>query len=249
MKLTERPSWSTTTDEPFVSCLLPTRDRPEFIRHALQCFLAQSYQRSELIVLDDGEVSVAQLCTNLDRVRYVRFDDPISLGRKLNVGVEVSSGAVIQKLDDDDYYNPEFVRCAVEHLPANIDGGMLLAWDCFLVLLAGDTEQAVRYSGHGWEAGGTLCFHRDLWKDRGFRDLSLAEDWWFVRDHASRLVKICAPLLYVHVRHRRNTWKELAAGVAVDEHVRTLPLYANAVDHVLPRRYQDFYRAVWRNAI
>jgi glycosyltransferase involved in cell wall biosynthesis len=74
---------------------------------------------------------VAELCANLDRVRYVRFDDPISVGRKLNVGVEVSSGAVIQKLDDDDSYSPEFVRYAVEHLPANIDGGMLLAWDCF----------------------------------------------------------------------------------------------------------------------
>ena len=57
---------------------------------------------------------------------------------------------IIQKLDDDDYYHPDFLRTAPARLPAQDRALCLAAWDCFLILHPG--ERALRYSGHGWKA-------------------------------------------------------------------------------------------------
>jgi len=48
--------------KPLISCVLVTRDRPGFFRQALRCFAAQRYPRKELVVVDDGETPVGELC-------------------------------------------------------------------------------------------------------------------------------------------------------------------------------------------
>ena len=102
-----------------VSCIMPTRDRPAFFEQAMRCFQRQSYEQAELIVLDDGEQSVEKLCSGLPRVRYVRLDQPTLTGTKMNIGVAHAQGNILQKLDDDDYYHPDFLQLAVKHLPIN----------------------------------------------------------------------------------------------------------------------------------
>jgi len=191
---------------PRVSCILATGNRLGFTRQAIRCFLRQTYDDSELVVVDDGKEPAADLCKGLLRVRYIRLDRPTLLGTKLNIGVQHARGIIIQKLDDDDYYHPQFLERAVSNLKDRNGKGGLVAWDCFLVLLAG--ERLVRFSGHGWAAGGTLCFHRALWEQRPFRDLPREVDAWFLRDHNMQVNRICAPDLYILVRHGRNTWRE-----------------------------------------
>lgn len=43
----------------FVSCVMPTANRRHFVPEAIRLFLAQDYAEKELIILDDGEHSVA----------------------------------------------------------------------------------------------------------------------------------------------------------------------------------------------
>lgn len=224
-----------------VSCILATRDRPAFVQQAVRCFLRQTYDCSELIVVDDGEPAVADLCSGLDRVHYVRLHEPASLGRKLNIGVQQARGTIIQKLDDDDYYHPEFLARAVRNLPARAREHCLVAWDCFLILLAG--QRAVRFSGHGWTVGGTLCFHRELWERVNFRDVSHAEDYWFLKDHQPRLVKVCTPELYIVVLHGRNTWKTMHGG-EVDDYFQRLGVYHKPLDTLIEPLDRMFYRAL-----
>ena len=137
-----------------VSCILATGNRLAFTRQAIRCFLRQTYDDSELIVVDDGAEPASDICAGLCRVTYIRLTEPTLLGTKLNIGVERSQGRVIQKLDDDDYYRPEFLERAVASLPHDESACAVVAWDCFLVLLSG--ERRVRFSGHGWTAGGTF---------------------------------------------------------------------------------------------
>ena len=54
-----------------ISCILATRNRPQFVEQALRCFEAQTYRNRELIVVDDGELNVRDLCLNRHGVRYV----------------------------------------------------------------------------------------------------------------------------------------------------------------------------------
>ena len=121
-----------------VSCIMPTRDRPAFFEQAMRCFQRQTYDDAELIVLDDGQQPVEKLCSGLPRVRYIRLDRPTLTGTKMNIGAEQARGDILQKIDDDDYYHPDFLRLAVEHLPSKDRDRSVVVWCCYLIpLLSG----------------------------------------------------------------------------------------------------------------
>src|SRR5229473_7508156 len=178
---------------------MATRDRREFIPQALRCFLRQSYENSELIVVDDGRDPVGDLCQGLPRVRYIRLHRPATTGTKLNIGIKRARGAVLQKLDDDDYYHADFLKLALARLPSRTCARTMVAWDTFLIFLAG--EPRLHYSVHGWAAGGTFCFYRKLWQRHPFRDVSLREDYWFVNDHRPRMLCVDAAEHYILLRN------------------------------------------------
>ena len=215
-----------------VSCVMATRDRRQFIPQALRCFLRQTYKNSELIIVDDGKESVADLCQGLPHVRHIQLYRPATTGTKLNIGIQRARGEVIQKLDDDDYYHPDFLKLAVARLPLRTSVRTLVAWDCFLILIAG--EPHLRHSGHGWEAGGTFCFYRQLWQRKPFRDVARNEDYWFVYDHRPRIRRVCATEHYILVRHGRNTWQSYEQVNAVDEFFRSLSRHTETVETLVP---------------
>jgi glycosyltransferase involved in cell wall biosynthesis len=225
-----------------VSCILATRNRTAFARQAIRCFLGQTYDQSELIVVDDGEERVEHLCAGLYRVRYIRLDEPATLGKKLNIGIQHAEGTTIQKLDDDDYYHPDFLERAISALAHTNPARTLVAWDCFSILLVG--EKQARYSGHGWAAGGTLCFHRALWARGSFRDVPSQVDTFLIQDHRPSIVKVCAPELYMLVRHGRNTWTQMSDGADVNAYFRRLPLYSKPLDDFVEPLDARFYRSL-----
>ena len=224
-----------------VSCVMATRDRRQFIPQALRCFLRQTYKNSELIIVDDGKESVADLCQGLPHVRHIQLYRSATTGTKLNIGIQRAHGEVIQKLDDDDYYHPDFLKLAVARLPLRTSVRTLVAWDCFLILIAG--EPRLRHSGHGWEAGGTFCFYRQLWQRKPFRDVAKNEDYWFVYDHRPRIRRVCASEHYIVVRHGRNTWRSYSRQ-SVDACFRALPRYRKPLEELVSAEDLAFYRSL-----
>lgn len=220
---------------------MPTKDRRHFFKQALRYFLRQTYTDSELIVVDDGEEPVSDLCAGLSRVRYIRVETPTALGAKLNIGIEEARGNIIQKLDDDDYYDPEFLRIAANALTQGKPGN-LVCWDCFLVFLAG--EKNARFSGHGWAVGATLCFERESWREKPFRNLPRNVDFWFLQDHEGEQTRVCAPEYFMVVRHGVNTWKGERDETEVDTHFRTLPEYRTSLSVLLDAQDALFYRSL-----
>jgi glycosyltransferase involved in cell wall biosynthesis len=225
-----------------VSCILVTRNRVRFFPRALRHFQRQRYVNSELIVVDDGEEPVEAYCRGVGRVRYIRLAQPTNTGTKLNLGAEAARGPLLQKLDDDDYYGPEFLTLAAGSLAGEERSGCLAAWDCFLVLLAG--EGHLRYSGHGWRAGGTLCFTRELWTKTPFRDVQRSSDRYFFEDARPRLIRVCAPEQYVLVRHGRNTWTKMEGGMNADDFLRTLPRWPRGFGEIMDAGDQAFYESL-----
>jgi glycosyltransferase involved in cell wall biosynthesis len=207
--------------DPLVSCILVTRDRPGFVRQALRCYAAQRYSRRELIVVDDGVRPVERLCRTLPDVTYIRLTDSTPTGSKLNLGIEAARGNILQKIDDDDYYGPEFLSLAVNRLRATRKRNVLVAWCCFVVLIAG--QRRLHFSGHGWHPGGTLCFRRSLWKRHPFRDIYASSDSWFIRDNRPAIMRVCAAEQYIVVRHGRNTWKRIKGASSVEDYFKRRP--------------------------
>jgi glycosyltransferase involved in cell wall biosynthesis len=229
---------------PLVSCVMATHDRLSFLKQALRCFARQSYAPRELIVVDDGARSAAALCRGREGVRHLRLETPASLGAKLNLGIEQARGTILQKLDDDDYYGPGFLEAAAGHLLRAGRASSLVAWDCFLLLLAG--ERQLRYSGESWAAGGTFCFHRCLWERAPFRDAPRAVDTWFLRDHRPEIIRVRETEQYICVRHGANTWVRMPDGEPVDDFLRRFPVYPRPWETVLGPVERRFYARVGR---
>jgi glycosyltransferase involved in cell wall biosynthesis len=231
---------------PLVSCILATHDRQPFLRQAIKYFLRQTYANKELIIVDDSQEPGAVFVPCDARIRYMKIDPPAPLGSKLNRGIAQASGQIIQKLDDDDYYHPDFLDTTVRTLLGRDPEHSIVGLDCFLVLIAATGE--LKFSGHGWCAGGTFCFFKRLWKLGAFRDVARAVDWWFLEDHAPERIKIHHPELYMLVRHHAGHLWTTLKGLDVTAHFSRRPGYRTSLAGYLPAEDQEFYRKLQSTA-
>jgi glycosyltransferase involved in cell wall biosynthesis len=229
--------------KPLASCILVTRDRPAFFEQALRCFSSQDYPNKELVVVDDGEAPVDGLCADVPNLTYIRLGAPTPTGTKLNLGIEAARGDILQKLDDDDFYAPRFLSASVARLQRARRPDALVAWCCFLVLIA--RERRLYFSGHGWNAGGTLCFRRSLWKRSPFRGLYASSDRWFIRDGNPFVARVCAAEQYLLVRHGANTWRRIEGYGAAENYFRLRPS-RKAIREIVGSRHASFYRTLMK---
>lgn len=98
--------------DPTVSVVIPTRDRAEDCRLAVESALAQSFAPLEVIVIDDrstdatGEV-LGEIAAGDRRVTYIRREaGPAGPAGTRNAGIRVAKGDLIAFLDDDDQWLP-----------------------------------------------------------------------------------------------------------------------------------------------
>lgn len=229
--------------EPLVSCVMATGDRRAFLRQAIRYFQRQTYPNKELIIVDDGERSSADLVPDDSRIRYLRLESHTRLGKKLNLGIERFAGSILQKLDDDDYYHPEFLTATVSALLPHPPASAIVGLDSFLVLLAETGE--LKFSGRGYCAGASLCFSRELWQKRPFREIARGVDDRFLRDHKGvRRVKITNPELLIVVRHDGgHLWQKMGR-VEVTEHFRRRPAYSKTLADCVEARDLAFYESL-----
>jgi hypothetical protein len=94
---------------PTVSVVLST-NRPEFIEHALNQVKAQTYPETELVLVLHGD-TFKQTNQQLEEtyrgpLTTIRVSDKALYGEALNRGVAASTGRLIAKMDDDDWYSP-----------------------------------------------------------------------------------------------------------------------------------------------
>jgi glycosyltransferase involved in cell wall biosynthesis len=213
-----------SVEPPLISCIMPTRDRPQFARQAIAYFLRQDYQNRELIILDDsidgGNLAELALCDS--RIRLVSLPRGESIGAKRNRGVELARGSIIAQWDDDDWYGPHRLSAQAAPLSAGaadisaLDSGVwfdLERWEFWKA-----SESLHRQLFVGDVHGGTLVFRREIWQPSvKYPDRSLAEDAIFLRSAQSRgarLRRINSDGLFVYLRHGKNSWS-LAAGRSI----------------------------------
>jgi glycosyltransferase involved in cell wall biosynthesis len=164
-----------------VSCIMPTHDRREFVARSVRHFMRQRHAASELVVVDDGPVSVEDLLPASERIKYLRLPGRASIGQKRNLACERASGAVIVHWDDDDWMAPDWI---------DVQAGALLGRSADAVGLRRPyfydpvRRRAWRYEysrqDRPWLHGGTLCYPKSLWRKNPFPDTSRGEDTRFL---------------------------------------------------------------------
>jgi len=113
---------------PKVSVIIPTFNRRELVRKAIDCVLAQSFPVEDIVVVDDGSTDgTAEALVERygDRIRVVRQSNAgVSAAR--NRGLEMARGEFIALLDSDDLWLPEKTGRQVRFLEAHPGFGMVL---------------------------------------------------------------------------------------------------------------------------
>ncbi len=155
--------------DPLVSVVLPTYERPDRLRRAIQSVLWQRYPRWELIVVDDGGVPDSRAIVdevNDPRIRWTRIDHRgVSAAR--NAALASAAGELIAYLDDDNLMDPEWLCAVVWALEQRPDVDVL--YGAFII------DDVSRVDGK-WSASGHLprTFLR-AWNRDGIRHGNLTD--------------------------------------------------------------------------
>ncbi len=110
---------SSFTRPPMVSVIVPTFNRPERLREALQSVLAQTYQDFEIIVVNDGTSDIRPVLNALNaggRITSITHDRNRGLAAARNSGLRAAKGKYVAYLDDDDRYLPDHLETLVTFL-------------------------------------------------------------------------------------------------------------------------------------
>lgn len=107
---------------PMVSIIVPTFNRPEMLRCALQSILVQTYTNFEIIVVNDGGEDIQELLGPLNtrnNIVYLQHETTRERSAARNSGLKAARGKYIAYLDDDDRYYPDHLRVLVNFLESS----------------------------------------------------------------------------------------------------------------------------------
>jgi spore maturation protein CgeB len=171
--------------------IISSTQREEFIDGLYENIANQNYENIEVvIILNRNSMNIdtwKKRFSDLGHdVKIIQIDESLSLGHCLNKAIDESDGEIIAKIDDDDYYAPNYLTdmvLAMDYSNADIVGKSahyIQFQQTNLLVLKTIGAGADRYSD--FVAGATLVFKRELYNNiSGFSDRSRGEDSDFLK--------------------------------------------------------------------
>ena len=104
------------------SIIMRTKDRPVLLPRALESVLRQTYPHWELIIVNDAgakepvEAIVKQHKSENQNIRIIHRERSTGMEAASNCGIRASSGKYLVIHDDDDSWDPDFLKESVSYL-------------------------------------------------------------------------------------------------------------------------------------
>jgi hypothetical protein len=200
--------------QPFVSICTPTFNRRPFIPFIIKCFENQTYPKDKMewIIVDDGTDKIEDLVAHIPQVKYFRYEEKLSLGKKRNITNEKTKGDIIIYMDDDDYYPPERVSHAVETLRKNPKA--LCAGSSIMYIYFKHIEKMYQFGPYGpnHATAATFAFRKELLTQTKFDETaSVAEEKKFLKGYTIPFVQLDPKKSILVFSHNHNSFdkKEL----------------------------------------
>jgi glycosyltransferase involved in cell wall biosynthesis len=209
------------TDSPLISCIVPTFNSADYVRHALESVFAQTHRPLQVIVADDGSAD--------ETVAIVRaFSQPVEVvaqptagpAATRNCGLRAARGDFVAFLDADDEWNPEKLARQVARFGMRPDLDVCLSHVRLLwsAALAGeearfrDHPRAATVPGY---ASTTMLARRSLFDLVGEFDRELwfadATDWFLRAAERGLRIEMLAEVLTYHRMHGSNLTRRRSA--------------------------------------
>jgi glycosyltransferase involved in cell wall biosynthesis len=135
--------------DPLVDIGIPTFQRPDFLKEAVESILAQTLQRWRLVVSEDGpgggEVEHAMERYLSDpRVRYRAHRTHVGVVHNKNELLGDAKAPYVAVLDDDDRWDPDFLARRLTFLEQHPECGFVFSG--FVEI--DETGRTIRHSEH-----------------------------------------------------------------------------------------------------
>lgn len=178
---------------PPVSALVSTV-RPTQLEHILASVGSQSGVDIELVLLTHGFSIDADRLNGLAKdhgvgnIRHLEAPSELPLGECLNLCVAASQGKVLSKMDDDDYYAPNYMLDLLHAL--RFSGASVAGKQAHYMHFTDRKATLIRaaHAEHTFShlvAGPTITAERAVFEANPFRALARGEDTAFLKDVAS----------------------------------------------------------------
>jgi glycosyltransferase involved in cell wall biosynthesis len=138
------------SQQPLVSIITPTYNRPEYLKAALESALQQTYRNIEIIVSDNCSLENPQAIVesfNDARIRFSRNETNLGMFPNTIKAFKMARGKYVAALLDDDMWKPDFLEKLVPPLEANSDLALAFC-DHYIMDADGkiDNEKTEEYS-------------------------------------------------------------------------------------------------------
>ncbi len=111
-------------NSPFVSIIVPTKNRNDFLCRAIKSIINQTFYDWECIIIDDNSdipvnKSISHLVKNDQRFTLIRNSYTQFASKSRNIGIKKARGKLIAFLDDDDYWDKEKLSSQINFMTKN----------------------------------------------------------------------------------------------------------------------------------
>jgi glycosyltransferase involved in cell wall biosynthesis len=202
------------TKHPFISICTPTFNRRPFIPIMIKCFENQTYPKDKIewIIVDDGTDKIGDLVSHIPQVKYYKYDEKMTLGKKRNLMNEKATGDIIIYMDDDDYYPPNRVSHAVDTLRLNPKA--LCAGSSEMFIYFKHIHKMYKFGPYGpnHSTAATFAFRKELLSVTKFDETScVAEERKFLKDYTIPFAQLDPKKSILVFSHTQNSFdkKEL----------------------------------------
>lgn len=164
-----------------VSCIMPTRGRPDYAPMAVAAFQAQTYEPRQLLILDDADdPSFPTAPMGDSRIRYLRNRSRLSIPAKRNQCCMVAQGEIVATWDDDDWSDPQRLNHQVDLLRSS--GKSVTGYStCLFINEQGHWGRWRNNTGFVYAIGTSLTYWKSWWEHHRFREeLAIGEDSAFI---------------------------------------------------------------------
>lgn len=130
------------SEELLVSVIIPTYNRSNLIRRAVESVIQQSYQNLEILVIDDASLdNTAEVIEKMrdSRIRYIRHQTNRGGSATRNTGIDAAKGEYIAFLDSDDIWFPNKIKTQVAAMKNHPDPKKVVVYTQFTYKADGQT--------------------------------------------------------------------------------------------------------------
>jgi len=211
------PGRHQAVNPPSVSALVSTI-RPHQLEHVFNIIGAQTGVEVELVLLthgftpDEEELERLQEKYNVKQVTLLHEPESTSLGACLNLCLSAARHPVLTKMDDDDYYGPNYLADQVNALMYS--GAEVVGKLAHFMYIASRNAALLRFDHmeHRFShmvMGPTIMARREIFEQHPFEDRSRGEDTQFLKAVVDSGGRIYSSDRYNYYQHRGgsgHTW-------------------------------------------